>query len=178
MKFKPQKGTPPPARRPKCSSQSGILLMEALVYISVVFILAGLATAFGFKAMENSKSLQRAAGDISRTLEAGEKWREDIRAAAGQIKLTLDERDLVLEIPRGAGRVTYWVEGKNVWRRPTDEAHFALVVKNLKHSTMHLDEARGIKSWRWEIELATVSKMAKVRPLFTFLAVPPKETGQ
>jgi hypothetical protein len=175
MKTNHHEGENSPGSVRKDPSQSGIMLMEALVYIGVFFILTGLATAFGFKAMENSRSLHRATEDISRTLDAGEHWREDIRSAAGQINLTLREREFLLEIPHTTGVVSYWVVDKNVWRRATEQAHFALVVKNLKRSSMLMDEVGGVKSWRWEIELATVSRMSKIRPLFTFQAVPPKE---
>jgi hypothetical protein len=37
---------------------------------------------------------------------------------------------------------------------------------------MHADPRQHVRAWRWEVELAAYRKGARIRPLFTFVAVP------
>jgi hypothetical protein len=39
---------------------------------------------------------------------------------------------------------------------------------------MQRDARERIVSWRWELELQSTQKVARVKPLFTFQAVPAK----
>jgi hypothetical protein len=43
----------------------------------------------------------------------------------------------------------------------------------VKNSKMEMDQRRQVTAWRWELELQSARKAARVRPLFTFEAVAP-----
>lgn len=153
----------------------GIILLETIVYMAVVMILIGLALSICFRAMDNARALRAAADDIGRTLNIGELWREDIRQASGVIKLMDSGGRFALEIPHADGAVVYRSEGKNILRKASGDSTWVPILKNVKHATIRQDAGRQVKSWRWEIELETRSPKARVRPLFTFQAVPVRE---
>jgi hypothetical protein len=44
-------------------------------------------------------------------------------------------------------------------------------LSNVKSSKMQSELRENVTAWRWELELKTVKKTARVRPLFTFEAV-------
>src|SRR5512137_1852725 len=60
---------------------AGYLLTEALVYISVVVVILGIGYAAMYRSIRYSLDLRRSAEDISKALNVGERWRDDIRAA-------------------------------------------------------------------------------------------------
>lgn len=163
--------------RRRCSC-AGIMLLETIVYIAVLMILIGLALSICFRAMDNAKALRAAADDIGRTLNSGELWREDIRHATGAIKLTEIEGRFMLEIPHTAGAVEYRGEGNSILRKAAGNSRWSPILNNVKRASIRQDVGREIKSWRWELELETRSPRARIRPLFTFQAVPVREIGR
>ncbi|MBC8001114.1 MAG: hypothetical protein H7X97_00885 [Opitutaceae bacterium] len=154
------------------------MLFETIVYIAVLMILIGLALTICFRAMDNASALRAAADDIGRTLNIGELWREDIRHASGAVKLTDSDGRFALEIPQAAGTVEYRSDGNRVLRKASQSSHWVPVLGNVKRASIRQDTGRQIKSWRWEIELETRSPRARVRPLFTFQAVPGREINR
>src|SRR5213593_4873328 len=67
--------------------QQGIMLVDCLVYLAIWTVVVGLAFSAFFRCMSYSKNLARNADDIARALKAGERWRQDVRAASGPFKL-------------------------------------------------------------------------------------------
>ena len=62
------------------------MLVDCLVYLAIWVVVVGLAFSAFYRCMSYSKNLARNADDIARALKAGERWREDVRAAAGPFK--------------------------------------------------------------------------------------------
>jgi hypothetical protein len=50
------------------------------------------------------------------------------------------------------------------------------LLKDVRNSRMTSDRREKITAWQWELELKQSRKDAPIRPLFTFKAVPVKET--
>jgi len=75
------------------------------------------------------------------------------------------------EIPRTNGLVVYLSGDGNVWRKE-GEAAPKLVLPRVKSSLMLSDSRQSATARCWELELGTRKKVVRVRPLFTFLAVP------
>lgn len=154
--------------------QAGFLLEECLVYLAVSSILLGLAFAAFYRVMENAGSLRRSAGDIARVLQAGERWRDDVRRADGPIRMAQDPGTtaVALHLPRAAGAIVYWFTDTNVVRQAGAGGTRTEVLASLKRSRLIAESAGTVTGWRWEVELNAGRKEPLVRPLFTFEAAP------
>ncbi len=67
--------------------RTGYMLVEALVYIGVSFLLLGVGFAAMYRCIYNSVGLRRSADDITSALHAGERWRKDVRGTVRPIQL-------------------------------------------------------------------------------------------
>ena len=152
---------------------SGFTLLECIVYCALLLLVSGLAFATYYRVTENNRDLRRNAADIVRTLQAGERWREDIRRASGPLQLTEAQAGQELAIPQTNGVVKYAFRDGTVWRQagPRPEEALAGVVS----SAMLKDVRQFVTAWRWEVQLKGRHHVARVTPLFTFEAVE-KET--
>lgn len=168
-------GPPENTRRILRSPRCGFMLIECLVYIGVVFVVLGIGFAAMYRCMENSVALQRSTEDIARALNAGERWRADIRAANGAIRWEETSDTRVLRMAGERGEVTYQFTS-NAVLRCVAPGSWSCILASVKSSTMHEETRDQVTAWRWELELQPRSKKpVSVRPLFTFLAVPEKE---
>ncbi len=170
--------SPEPAR--SCTRPSrrnrGYLLTEALVYIGLVFVLLGIGYAAMYRSIDNSVALRRNADDILRAMHAGERWRADIRLATRDVAWDNRGDDPVLRLEGSTNQVNYRFTGSAVYRR-TGTGPWSRILEHVGSSLMKRELRPAVIVWRWELELqpqATGSfKPGRVRPLFTFLAVPP-----
>jgi hypothetical protein len=169
-------------RRPWRRSQRGVssfcggyLLIEYLIYIGVLAVVMGLAFSAFYRCLDNSRNLARQAEDVLRVLNTGELWRKDVREAVDPPRL-ISEGDLTaLEIPKRGHLVVYLFDDGSIWRKDGAAAPRDILGR-VKNSRMIEDRRERITSWRWEIELATKKKAVRLRPLFTFQAVPVVQT--
>jgi Tfp pilus assembly protein FimT len=148
----------------------GVTLIECLVYISLVFVVLGFATAAFYRCFDNMKALRRNSDDITAALHAGELWRADIRSATRPVQF--DATNRLLRIHRPVGQVAYKFADAQVLRQTAADAPWVVVLPRVENSQMQLDARNQVKAWRWELELKTLRQPATVRPLFTFIAVP------
>jgi type II secretory pathway pseudopilin PulG len=164
-------------RNPTRSSQ-GFTLIETLVYMGLLFVTIGIAFVAMYRSMDASAALRRNANDIVRALNAGEQWREDIRDATGPIHLGQTAQGITLRLPHGRDEVEYLITTNAVSRR-IDSADWAVVLDRVKLSVFVNDRREKVTAWRWEIELQPGQKrITRIRPLFTFVAVPPTSFAQ
>jgi len=147
------------------------MLIECLVYVAVFMVIAGLATAAFYRALENSRRLRRNVADIALALQAGERWRAEVRSATAPLRLVTEPAQQTLHIPRGADEIVYSFVQGTLLRRAATNAAWTKALANLKSSQMAREERNGVVSWRWEIEFKSQLKETRVRPLFSFLAV-------
>jgi hypothetical protein len=150
-------------------------IIETVIYISVLFVLLGAAYMAMYRCFDRSVALRRNANALTSALEAGERWRADVRAATGPVQ---NDRDL-LRIPTGRGEIAYRFEDHSVLRRISSNNWVALL-DGVKTSDMESDRRQQITAWRWDFELLPVRKDTadtnRFHPLFTFLAVPNTNT--
>jgi hypothetical protein len=156
-------------------TQRGYLLIEALVYIGVVAALVGVAYAAAYRSIDRSIALRRSTDDITSALHAGERWRADVRAAGSQVRLENTEAGQLLYLDGPSHAVVYGFATNAVSRR-LGIGPWVRLLPNVKSSTMTADQREHVTAWRWELELQTRAtgsvKPGRIRPLFTFLAVP------
>ena len=142
-------------------------MIDAMVYLVVLGIVLVLAASVFDKGMRESAGLQRNIADIERAMKAGERWRSDVRAATGPIEAT----EQTFTIPQRDGEVVYEFTTNQV-RRTVNANKTEVFLARVQNSSM-MEERRGeVVGWKWELELERRLKEARVRPLFTFIAVP------
>jgi hypothetical protein len=160
----------------RCGPRRGYLLTEVLVYMALVFVILGLGYAAVYHYIDHSLVLRRSAEDIALALQLGERWRADVRAANSEIRLETTATEQRLYLASQQGKVAYRFSGGAISRRVGSGA-WSLLLPNAKASSMVAEPRQQVTAWRWELELqprarASV-KAGRVRPLFTFTAVPP-----
>lgn len=152
----------------------GFFLVEYLIYIAVLAVVMGVAFSAFYRCLDNSRALARNAEDILTTLSAGERWRQDIRRAVATPEIVDEGVLTACEIPTASGRVAYIFADGAVWRKDP-EADARLLLPRVRSSRMVQDQRQHVTAWRWEVELRPKKTNVRLRPLFTFLAVPPRE---
>ena len=155
----------------KPKARSGYMLIEALVYIGVSFLLLGIGFAAMYRCIDNSVGLRRSADDITSVLHAGERWRADVRATVRPVQLENLPAEQILHLPGPQIEIVYRYAEGAVFRRVGPGAWTQLLT-NVSSSTVQPDPRQTLVAWRWELELKTRAKASRIRPLFTFMAVP------
>ena len=156
----------------RSGGECGIMLVDCLMYIALLGVILTLALAAFYRTNENSKNLAQNAADIVRALHAGERWREDVRAATGAPRVVEEANETLLQLPQAGGEVRYrWRDGI-ISRQTTGNTNWTDLLPNVKSSLMEPDPRGHVTAWRWELELQGRQKVARVKPLFTFQAVP------
>ena len=157
------------------------MLMETLVYLGLVFLLLGVGFMAMYRCIDNSVVLSRNADDITSALHAGERWRADVRAAGLSIQAETIAGQQMLHMT-GASNDVYYAFWRGAVLRRVGEGAWTTMLERVKASAMEPDPRPNVAAWRWEVELqprgrATV-KPSRIRPLFTFLAVPKAASNQ
>jgi hypothetical protein len=159
--------------------QQGYLLIEALVYIAVVVVVLGVAYAAMYRCIDRSFALRRNVDDITSALHAGERWRADVRAATAGVRLENTDAGQLLYLD-GAGSAITYLFATNAVSRRVGTGPWTRVLPSVKSSSMTADPLEYVTAWRWELEIQprTIGavKPGRIRPLFTFLAVPERHT--
>jgi hypothetical protein len=157
------------------------------VYMAVLFVVLGLGYALMYRCVDNFMTLRRNADDIAHTLRAGEQWRADVRSAApgrwetnsdgpilrlARATSSADFQSAVSPIyNRQALEIAYRFSEAAVFRR-AGSGPWVQIVSHVQSSSMESDPRQKIMPCKWELELQPRVKTARVRPLFTFIAVP------
>ncbi len=155
--------------------RAGYFLIETLVYIAVLLALLGAGYSAMYRCLDSSIALRRNADDIANALHAGERWRADLRAATSQPRLESTDAGQLLHFDSARGAVAYRFATNAVFRQ-LGGGVWVRLLPNVKSSTMTADAREHVTAWRWELELqprrSGSVNPSRVRPLFTFLAVP------
>jgi len=144
-----------------------MLLIESLTYMTLLVVVLGLAYGAYYRCAENSKRLNNNVDDVVRALQAGERWRDDIRAATA-----IEPAEDSLRLVQSNATVDYMFDGNAVWRRANAGAPLARFLPAVKSSRMEPDARREVTAWSWKVELVTLAEPERFRPFFTFEAVP------
>ena len=164
----------PPRNISSVRRQSGILLMECLVYISVFAILLGIGTAAFYFCWDHSKALIYAADDIESALRAGEHWRADVRGATGKISVETTATGEVVRIPETEKEIVYRFESGEMRREFSTSKNSQLLLPKVKTSQMKTEARGSVTAWRWELELTERRKETHLPLRFTFEAAQTK----
>lgn len=172
----PCQGRLGPARSntPPGPASRGIMLLECLVYLSVVMLLVGLAMAAFYAGWDSHRHLQKACHDIEQVLRAGNHWRAEVRSSVGPPRLENDDagQRMVLALP--SGTVEYRFATNGVFRRDGGRTNWTRWMGSLAATSLVPESRERVMTWRWELELARRGRDKKIVPLFTFLAVQPR----
>ncbi len=160
-----------PSFRPlrRSAGPGGYLLLETLVFMALSVVILGIASAAYWRCVDNSKQLHRNAEDILAAVDAGERWRSDIRLA----ERVVAETNLAT-LTQAGDTVEYRFEHEAIWRHSSRAKQTIRLLASVKSSSMQSEARAQIHAWRWEIELQSRKKPPYLRPLFTFEAVAAK----
>lgn len=153
------------------SARHAYSLIECLVYIGVLFVLMGVAYIALFRCVANSVALRGNADDISRVLHIGERWRADVRSVSGNIRLETTNLVQIASLPTSRGKIIYCF-ATNTVSRSYNGGPWGQLLTNVASSTMSADARQTLTAWKWELELAPGKKSPRIRPQFTFEALP------
>jgi hypothetical protein len=151
--------------------QTGILLVECIVYIAVFAILLGIGTRVFYFCWDHSKALIYATDDIASALRAGECWRADVRGATGKISVETTAKGEVVAIPEGTKEIFYRFDSGEVRRQIALSGFSELLLPKVKSSQMKMDARGDVTAWRWELEIMQRRRETHLPLLFTFEAV-------
>lgn len=152
------------------SSARGFSLIECLIYIIVLLVVFELALEAYLRTQTQTTRLARNASDIIHAVQTGEQWRDDVRQATGALRWLEAKQEL--QIPLGNRAIVYAFRDGAIWRSLQPGELGEKLLPAVKTSRMLEDKRREVTAWRWDLELATPQHVARVRPVFSFLAVP------
>ena len=154
-------------------NDSGIMLLECLVYIAVLSVVLGLAIMLFHRSFNHSRRLQKNLGQISAVLNAGEDWREDIRATTNRALLPAIEPTVrSWKIETTNGPVIYQLRSDaTLWRLEENQDRELLMLRQVKELSWSQESRGSLLIHRWELELRSDREDRRFRPLFTFQAV-------
>jgi Tfp pilus assembly protein PilE len=147
--------------------RAGYLLLEMMVFLALMAVIVGLAFSAYYRCADNSKRLQENAADILATVQAGERWRDDIRLAR---ETAVEEGGV--KLIQSSDTVEYRFAQDSIWRHSAQTGRTIRLLSKVKTSTMRPEVRRQVSAWRWEVELQSRKAPPYLRPLFTFEAVP------
>ena len=159
-------------------AQTGVLLVECIVYIGLYVIVVGLGLATFYLCWDNSKALLYATDDVAAALRAGERWRADVRSATGKITVETTAREELLRIPNGTNAILYrftptsdvGVHAGEIRRQLASSNFSESLLPTVQTSQMVMDQRGLVSAWRWELELAPHRKETHLPLRFTFEA--------
>src|SRR5208282_2819751 len=110
-----------------------------------------------------------------------ERWRADVRAATTGVRLENTDAGQLLHLDGPERAITYLFATNAVSRR-VGTAPWTRVLPSVRSSSMSADRREYVTAWRWELEIQPrtfgSAKPGRIRPLFTFLAVPERPTSK
>ena len=143
----------------------GFTLIECLVYMSVLAVVLGIASAAFYRCWDDNKAMTRNGNDIVRTLKAGEIWRDDMRAATGPIQIATTNSEQTVRIPRGNKELIYSFANGEVRKQMDTNSAWQIVLSKVKSSQMQIDKREQVTAWRWEVELESTRKKSPHAPV-------------
>ena len=154
--------------------QSGVSLIECLVYVAVFAILLGIGTASFYFCWDHTRATIFTADEIGSALRAGETWRADVRAATGKISGETTATGETVKISEGGKEVLYRLANGELRREIPTQNFSRLLLPKVKSSAMKTESRDGVTAWRWELEVTPRRKDAHLPLVFTFAAAQTK----
>ena len=151
--------------------QSGISLIEAIVYVTLFVFLLGCATRYFNIVYYHHKAVAKATGYTSSALNAAKHWRRDIANAKTDPRLIRGDKFDVIEIDQAAGnQISYRLNRSTLERYNGEE--WVPIIQRVNSSIMIPDQREYVRAWRWELSLETKSQYIGDPLRFSFVAVP------
>ena len=154
--------------------QSGVSLIECLVYVAVFAILLGIGTASFYFCWDHTRATIFTADEIGSALRAGETWRADVRAATGKISVETTATGETVKISEGGKEILYRLADGELRREIPAQKLSRVLLPKVKSSAMTTAPRDGVTAWRWELEVTPRRKDAHLPLLFTFAAAQTK----
>lgn len=154
--------------------QSGVSLIECLVYVALFGLLLGGGTTVFYFSWDHTRAIISASDEVESALRAGEAWRADIRAATGKISVQSTSSGQIVEIPQANQTIIYRLTNGELRREIPAEQRSRIIFAALKSCEMKSSLRSEVTAWCWDMELAARHKGLHLPLLFTFEAAQPK----
>jgi hypothetical protein len=155
---------------PRARAESGIMLVDCMVYVVVLAILAGIALGTFYVCWDGFRATISTTDDVGAALRAGERWRADVRGASGTISVENTASGQIVKIPENGNQIVYSFDSDEMRRQVGPKGVSLLVLPKVKSSEMKADVRDGVRAWQWELELPERPRGPHVPMLFTFEA--------
>ncbi len=155
----------------RAKDRKGFTLIEFITFIAVFLILSSVAMGAFYLCWNHAQALMYAANDTTAALQAGERWRADVRHATGTITVETTASGETMKIPEGETEVIYRFDSGQVQRQLGSASFNLFRLTKVISSEMKTEVRGGVTAWRWELELAQRRKETYLPLLFTFEAV-------
>src|SRR5215472_5015955 len=154
----------------RARDEAGITLVECIVYIAVLLVLSAGAMGAFYLSWDHSKALISATDDITAALQAGERWRADVRAATGTIHVEKTPSGEVVTIPANGKDIVYRLNAGVLRRQAGSDGFSAMLLPRVRASEMTMEKRGDVQAWRWELEVPQRRRETHFPLLFTFEA--------
>ena len=159
-----------PANISAVHRQSGVTLIECLVYVAVFTILLAIGTVSFYFCWDHTRATIFTANEVGAALRAGECWRADVRAATGKITVVTSAAGETIRIPGVGKQILYRFENGEL-RRDVPAQHISrLLLEKVKASEMKTEARDTVTAWRWELEVTPRRHETHIPLFFTFEA--------
>jgi len=150
----------------KAGRQRGFTFIEVMVYTIVVAVVFSMGLHSYVKSQQFSGALTLAARQTMMIIQAGERWRNDIRLAVEDPVV----EDGVFCIVQPSNVVKYRFYGGCVERFLEGELDWCVILYNVAASEMSRQDRNHTTCWIWELEVEK-NREQKHPAFYTFMAV-------
>ncbi len=153
------------------SRHCGWMLIQWLIYLVVMAFIANAATRFYYSADLASRYMARTGSNVSRTMDIGHRWRQEIRASES---VTVDRAGAGLTIrTRQGATIRYFSEDQILYRMAGDKPPGKILeqVSDIAFARDDYPES-GVVAWRMAISLKDYRPSTLAAQVFHFTAVP------
>ncbi len=151
----------------KTTDRKYIALVEILVYMAIFIIVMALAFQCFHMFLKNSHDLRKASEDIIAISQIGDGWRDKVRNA-DSIKC---EGSMFFLIRDGRETCYSYRDNALQFRGPEPDARWKILNDRIGACSFTNTAYDGFSAWEMDLELKVRNEKAKVKPLFSFIAV-------
>lgn len=153
----------------------GASLVEMLMYMSCLLVLMSLVSVAIGRLWSAERALHERANELIRVVNAGERWREDVRRSGVSPRAIEANGNEGLLLELDGSRQVYLLEAGELHRTANGEKE--VLVRNVVSSRMLREQREGLVYWRWELGVRLGRNATKTQA-FTFMAVPGKQATE
>ena len=157
---------------------AGLMLIQVLVYLAATALILSLASVAIFDALGRVRRDLELAQRAGLLLDAGERWRDDVRASSGNVVVETTEQGSVCRMGAGTNTVLWTLSRGELSRAAGEGAPSKVWARGVAEAVFLCEERGEVRPWRMDATLAKVRKTERHPVAFTFRSVPRQEVAR